>query len=108
MSEFYSWFILILAGLFEVGFTTCLKYSENFSKPWPSVAFLICAGLSFWLLNKSTATITLGTAYAAWTGIGVIGTVIVGVVWFGDATGAARLFFLTLLIVAIIGLKISA
>ncbi|HWU82506.1 MAG TPA: multidrug efflux SMR transporter [Methylophilaceae bacterium] len=101
-----SWFLLLLAGLFEVGFTTCLKLSENFSKPWPSLGFLVCAAISFWLLTRASQAIPLGTAYAVWTGIGAMGTVMVGIYAFGDPVGTWRLLFLTLLIGSIIGLKL--
>lgn len=101
-----SWLLLALAGLFEVGFTTCLKLSDSFSKPLPSLGFLVCAVISFWLLTKATQTIPLGTAYAVWTGIGACGTALVGIYAFGDPTTAWRLVFLTLLIGSIIGLKL--
>lgn len=101
-----SWFLLLLAGLFEVGFTTCLKLSDSFSRPWPSVGFLLCAVISFWLLTKATQDIPLGTAYAIWTGIGAFGTALIGIYAFGDPTNTWRLVFLTLLIGSIIGLKL--
>ncbi|KAF0844233.1 quaternary ammonium compound-resistance protein SugE [Methylovorus glucosotrophus] len=100
-----SWILLILAGLFEIGFTTCLKLSDTFSKPWPTLGFIVCAGISFWLLMQATRDIPLGTAYAVWTGIGVLGTVIIGIVVFNDPLSPLRLLFLVLLIGAIIGLK---
>lgn len=101
-----SWLCLALAGLFEVGFTTCLKLSDSFSKPLPSLGFLICAVISFWLLTKASQSIPLGTTYAVWTGIGVCGTVLVGIYAFGDPTTGWQLFFLSLLIGSIIGLKL--
>ena len=100
-----SWILLILAGLFEIGFTTCLKLSDTFSKPWPSLGFIVCAGISFWMLMQATRDIPLGTAYAVWTGIGVLGTVIIGIVMFNDPLSPLRLLFLVLLITAVIGLK---
>ncbi|MCB5206584.1 DMT family transporter [Methylovorus mays] len=100
-----SWILLIMAGLFEIGFTTCLKLSDTFSKPWPTLGFIVCAGISFWLLMQATRDIPLGTAYAVWTGIGVLGTVIIGIVMFNDPLSPLRLLFLVLLIGAIIGLK---
>lgn len=101
-----SWLYLIAAGLFEVGFTTCLKLSDSFSKFWPSLGFLICAVVSFWLLTKAAQTIPLGTAYAVWTGIGAFGTAIIGIFVFGDPATTLRLLFLVLLIGSIIGLKL--
>ena len=103
-----SWLLLIFAGLFEVGFTTCLKLSDSFSKPWPSLGFMLCAAISFWLLTKASQTIPLGTAYAVWSGIGALGTALVGIYAFGDPTSTWRLVFLTLLIGSIIGLKLAS
>ncbi len=101
-----AWGLLVLAGLFEVGFTTCLKLSESFTKPLPSMGFLVCAILSFWLLTKAAETIPLGTAYAVWTGIGAFGTAVIGICFFGDPSTTLRLVFLVLLIGSIIGLKL--
>lgn len=101
-----AWIFLVLAGLFEVGFTTCLKLSESFTKLWPSIGFLVCASISFWLLTKAAETIPLGTAYAVWTGIGAFGTALIGIWFFGDPATTLRLVFLVLLIGSIIGLKL--
>ncbi|PKO50892.1 MAG: QacE family quaternary ammonium compound efflux SMR transporter [Betaproteobacteria bacterium HGW-Betaproteobacteria-2] len=101
-----AWTLLVLAGLFEIGFTTFLKLSEGFSRFWPSAGFLVCAVISFWLLTKATAVIPMGTAYAVWTGIGAFGTALVGILWFGDPATTLRLVFLVLLIGSIIGLKL--
>jgi len=101
-----AWGLLVLAGLFEVGFTTFLKLSESFTKPIPSMGFLVCAILSFWLLTKAAETIPLGTAYAVWTGIGAFGTAVIGICFFGDPATTLRLVFLVLLIGSIIGLKL--
>ncbi len=101
-----AWIILIVAGLFEVGFTTCLKLSENFTQWKWSVGFFICITLSFFLLNKATQTIPLGTGYAVWTGIGAVGTVIIGILFFKEPSDFWRLFFIFLLIGSILGLKL--
>ena len=101
-----SWLYLLLAGLFEIGFTTCLKLSESFSRLWPSLGFLLCAVASFWLLTRAIQTIPLGTAYAVWTGIGAFGTALIGILVFGEPATTMRLVFLTLLIGSIIGLKL--
>jgi len=101
-----NWLILILAGLFEVGFTTCLKLSNNFSEWKWSAGFLICTLLSFILLSKAIQTIPLGTAYAVWTGIGAVGTVIIGMLFFKEPTDFWRLFFIFTLIGSIVGLKL--
>ncbi|SOD93725.1 DMT family transporter [Spirosoma fluviale] len=100
-----AWLILILAGLFEVGFTTCLKLSDNFRHPGWATGFLICAIASFYCLNKAAQSIPLGTAYAVWTGIGAAGTVVVGMVFFREPNDFWRLFFITLLIGSVVGLK---
>ncbi|MFA8434567.1 MAG: multidrug efflux SMR transporter [Marinifilaceae bacterium] len=100
-----SWVLLIFAGLFEVGFTTCLKLSEGFSKLWPSVGFVIFSAISFILLNKVIKVIPLGTAYAVWTGIGAVGTVLLGILVFKESAEAWKLFFIFLLIGSIVGLK---
>ena len=101
-----GWLYLVVAGVFEVAFTTCLKLSDNFSKwPW-AVGFWVCAFASFTLLNKAIATIPLGTAYAVWTGIGACGTALIGIIWFKDPLTFWRVFFLFLLVASIIGLKL--
>jgi len=100
-----GWIILVIAGLFEVGFTTCLKLSNNFTNlKWTS-AFFVCIISSFLLLNKAIQTIPLGTAYAVWTGIGAVGTVIMGIFLYKESTEFWRLFFIFLLIGSIVGLK---
>lgn len=99
------WFYLILAGFFEIGFTTCLKLSNNFTNAKWSAGFFICISLSFFLLNKAIQIIPLGTAYAVWTGIGAVGTVLVGIYYYKEPADFWRLFFIFLLIGSIIGLK---
>lgn len=101
-----AWTSLIAAGLFEIGFTTFLKLSLGFTRLWPSLGFFVCAAISFWLLTRAAMTIPLGTAYAVWTGIGACGTAIIGIAFFNDPAGTARLVFLILLIGSIIGLKL--
>jgi quaternary ammonium compound-resistance protein SugE len=101
-----GWAYLFLAGLFEVGFTTCLKMSENFTKTIWTLGFFLCISLSFWLLNRAIQTIPLGTAYAVWTGIGAVGTVLVGIVFFREPLFFWRVFFLITLISSLIGLKV--
>jgi quaternary ammonium compound-resistance protein SugE len=102
----FSWIILIFAGLFEVGFTTCLKLSQNFTNIKWSIGFFICIIASLFLLNKATQVIPLGTGYAVWTGIGAVGTVIVGIFIFKEPYFFWRMFFIFLLISSIIGLKL--
>lgn len=100
-----AWLYLVLAGLFEIGFTTFLKLSAGFTRPWPTVMFALFAIFSFWMLNRALQGIALGTAYAVWTGIGAFGTAIVGIAAFGDPLTVWRVVFLTTLIGSIIGLK---
>ena len=101
-----AWLTLLMAGLFEVGFTTSLRYTDGFTKPLPTLVFLGAAGVSFYLLTKAAETIPLGTAYAVWTGIGAAGTVLIGLLDFGEPAAALRHVFLLLLIGSIIGLKL--
>ena len=104
-----AWMILILAGLFEVGFTTCLSKAKSAYGTamygWWIAGFFISLSLSMYLLYKATQTLPMGTAYAVWTGIGAAGTVIMGIVFFKEPADFWRLFFITTLIASIIGLK---
>ncbi len=100
------WLYLLVAGIFEVSFTTCMKLSANFTKPWPSLGFLAASILSFVFLNKAAQTIPLGTAYAVWTGIGAFGTAVIGIAFFKDPLHLWRVVFLVLLVGSIIGLKL--
>lgn len=101
-----NWLILIIAGLFEVGFTTCLKLSDNFKNMGWAIGFFICISLSFILLNKAIQTIPMGTAYAVWTGIGAVGTAIMGIALYKEPADFWRVFFICLLIGSIAGLKL--
>ena len=100
-----SWLLLLCAGLFEIGFTTCMKLSEGFTVISYTLGFLVCAALSFLLLNKSLNTIPLGTAYAVWTGLGAFGTALIGMLYFKDPVSFSRSLFLILLIGSVLGLK---
>lgn len=103
-----SWLQLIFAGLFEVGFATCLskaKDAQGSSYYFWMTGFVVCLTASMLLLYKATQTLPIGTAYAVWTGIGAAGTVIIGILFFQEPAHFLRLFFLTLLIISIIGLK---
>ncbi len=101
-----AWIILLFAGLFEIGFTTAMRYTDGFTKPLPTLAFLVFASASFYLLTKAAESIPLGTAYGVWTGIGAAGTVLIGIFYFGEPATALRLVFLLLLIGSIVGLKL--
>jgi len=100
-----GWAALLLAGLFEISFTTALKLEQN-NKNW-IWAFLICAIISFSFLSEAIKTIPIGTAYAIWTGIGAVGTTLIGMTLFKEPASAKRLSLLGLVIVLIIGLKVA-
>lgn len=101
-----SWIYLLMAGVFELGFTTCLKLSENFSRIPYILGFFACGIVSFYSLNKSLSTIPLGTAYAVWTGIGAFGTAIIGIAYFNEPASLPRLLLLAGLIGCVAGLKL--
>lgn len=101
-----NWFYLLIAGIFEVGWAVGLKYSANFTKVLPTIITVISLIMSFLLLNLSLRTIPLGTAYAVWTGIGIMGTVIFGTICFGEPIGLLKLVFFSLIISGIVGLKL--
>ncbi len=103
-----NWIILIIAGFFEVGFASCLGKAKETNGTasilWMS-GFFICLSISMLLLYKATQTLPIGTAYAVWTGVGAVGTVIVGILFFKEPAEFWRLFFISTLIASIIGLK---
>jgi len=101
-----AWIILLIAGLFEVGWAVLLKFTEGFTRPIPIVLTAISLVLSMGLLGWSVKTLPLGTAYAVWTGVGAVGTAIVGVVLFKEPATAARLVCLGLIVAGILGLKV--
>jgi len=100
-----NWIYLVMAGILEIGFTTCMKLSNNFTNIKWTAGFITCIVVSFYLVNKATATIPLGTAYAVWTGIGAVGTVLVGIFYFNEPANFWRIFFIATLILSIVGLK---
>lgn len=102
-----AWLSLLGAGLFEVGFTTCLRYADGFRNWAWSAGFLLCAILSFTLLDKAIRTIPLGTAYAVWVGIGAAGTLLVGVASGQETLGVARMLLVAGLIACVVGLKLT-
>jgi quaternary ammonium compound-resistance protein SugE len=103
-----AWLYLGLAGLFEIGFTTAMRFIGQTWWSWSALLFLISAALSFHFLTLAIQTIPLGTAYAVWTGIGAFGTALLGIVLFKEPVDALRLFFLITLIGSIIGLKLAS
>lgn len=103
-----AWIILIIAGLLEVGWAIGLKYTEGFTRFWPSVFTIIAIIASMYLLAVAAKTLPIGTAYAVWVGIGAAGTAILGIALLNEPATLARIAFLALLVVAIAGLKFSA
>jgi quaternary ammonium compound-resistance protein SugE len=103
-----DWLILLVAGLFEVGWAVGLSYSKGFTRLWPSVATVASMAVSLFLLGVALRTLPLGTAYAVWTGVGAVGTVIVGIAFLGEPANLPRLICLGLIVAGIIGLKVVA
>ena len=103
-----AWFILLLAGLLEIGWAIGLKYTQGFTRLWPSVATLASMLASLLLLASALRTLPLGTAYAIWTGIGAVGTVVLGIILFGEPATAGRLVCAGLIVTGIAGLKLLA
>ena len=106
MSTATAWLILFIAGLCEIGWAVGLKYTEGFSRLWPSAATLLTMVASVALLGWSLKVLPLGTAYAVWTGIGVVGTAILGIFLFGESREVARLISIGLIVAGIVGLKL--
>ncbi|MGI0859500.1 quaternary ammonium compound efflux SMR transporter SugE [Pseudomonas aeruginosa] len=102
-----SWIILFFAGLFEVGWAVGLKYTEGFSKPLPTVLTALAMLVSLGLLGLVMKHLPLGTAYAVWTGVGAVGTVIAGIVLFGESMALLRLASVALIVCGLVGLKLS-
>ncbi len=103
-----SWFVLILAGIFEVGWAIGLKYTDGFTRFWPTVGTVLAIVISMGLLGIALRTLPVGTAYAVWVGVGAVGTAVFGIVLFGEPANFFRLFSLGLIIAGIIGLKLAA
>lgn len=100
------WIYLVLAGLFEIGFALGLKYSDGFSRLWPSVLTIGLAGRESVFLTQALKTIPVGTGYAIWTGIGALGVTIAGIALFGDSASWSRLACIGLIVAGVIGLKL--
>jgi len=108
MSITMSWVLLLIAGLLEVCWAIGLKYTEGFTKPLPSLFTIITLAGSMYLLAKAAQAIPIGTAYGVWVGIGALGAAILGIVLFKESLSMPRLFFLILLFVSILGLKLTS
>lgn|SRR5574340_204030 len=103
-----AWVYLVVAGIFEIGWAIALKYTEGFSRPWPTALFTVSMLLSVWLLAVALKTIPVGTGYAIWTGIGAAGTAMLGMVLFGESRDGWRIFGIVLIITGIVSLKLSS
>ncbi|CAN5845757.1 multidrug efflux SMR transporter [soil metagenome] len=102
-----AWIVLFIAGLLEVGWAIGLKYTDGFSRPLPSVLTAAAIIASMFLLSLAARTLPIGTAYAVWVGIGAAGAAVLGMILFGEPRNPGRLFFLALLVVSIVGLKLT-
>ncbi len=103
-----SWFLLFLAGLFEIGWAVGLRYSDGWTRPWPSLATLAAMIVSFGFLSLALRALPLGTAYAVWTGIGAVGTAVVGIVLLGESANPLRLASIALIVLGVLGLKFAS
>lgn len=102
-----NWIILVIAGLLEIGWAVGLKYTEGFSRLWPSVATVTAMIISMALLGLAMKHLPAGTAYAVWVGIGIVGTAILGIVLFNESANLLRLGSLALIVIGIVGLKLA-
>ncbi|MCD6673724.1 MAG: quaternary ammonium compound efflux SMR transporter SugE [Burkholderiaceae bacterium] len=108
MSVAKAWTWLVVAGLFEIVWALGLKYSDGFSRLWPSVVVVVAAAASFWLLAIAMRVLPAGTAYAVWTGIGATGTALLGIALLGESANVARLVCIGLIVAGVLGLKATA
>lgn len=108
MSATWSWILLGIAGLLETCWAVGLKYSQGFTRPLPSIFTLLTLALSMYLLARAAEGLPIGTAYAVWVGIGALGAAVLGIFLFGEPATLPRLFFLALLLVSIVGLRLTS
>ena len=108
MSVTWSWIILVIAGLFEICWAIGLKYTQGFTKLVPSIFTLTTLAISMFLLAKASQVLPIGTAYAVWVGIGALGAAILGIFLFNESASPMRIFFVVLLLVSIVGLKLTS
>ena len=102
-----AWVILVIAGLFEVGWAIGLKYTEGLTRLWPTVGTVLAMIISVWLLGAAMKSLPVGTAYSVWVGVGAVGTVALGIILLGEPVNAARLISVTWIVAGIIGLKLA-
>lgn len=103
-----AWILLLVAGLLEVGWAIGLKYTEGFTRTWPTIWTVAAMVASLWLLGIAMRTLPVGTAYAVWVGVGAVGTVILGIVLFAEPVNALRVGSVALIVAGIVGLKLAA
>lgn len=103
-----AWIYLLVAGVFEIVWAVSLKYTDGFTRLWPSVATVVAMGISMVCISFALRAIPMGTAYAVWTGIGAAGTALLGIMFFGEAGGVIRLSCIALIVAGIAGLKLTA
>ena len=101
-----AWLYLIIAGLFECGWAIGLKYTDGFTKLWPSVLTVGAMVVSFWLLSLSVRSVPIGTAYAVWTGVGAVGVAILGIALFSEPKDIARILCIALIVAGVVGLQL--
>ena len=106
--NFMDWLYLLIAGLLEVGWAIGLKYTQGFTRLWPSIGTIVCMAVSFFFLSLALKTIPIGTGYAVWTGIGAVGTAILGMALLGEPRDVGRIACLVLIVSGIAGLKLMA
>ena len=102
-----AWIILVIAGLFEVGWAIGLKYTEGFTRLWPTVWTVMAMVISLWLLGIAMKPLPVGTAYAVWVGVGAVGTAVLGIVLLGEPANTGRLISVALIVAGIVGLKLA-
>ena len=102
-----NWLLLVIAGLLEVGWAVGLKYTEGFTRPWPTVATVGAMIVSLMLLGIAMKTLPVGTAYAVWVGVGAVGTAVLGIHLFGESANPGKLASLALIVVGIVGLRLT-
>jgi quaternary ammonium compound-resistance protein SugE len=103
-----AWIILVLAGLFEVGWAIGLKYTEGFTRLWPTVGTVVAMAISLGLLGIAMKSLPVGTAYAIWVGVGAVGTVILGIMLFQEPVNALRMISVGLIVAGLVGLKLAS
>lgn len=102
-----AWVVLVIAGLFEVGWAIGLKYTDGFTRLWPTVGTVTAMVVSVGLLGVAMKTLPVGTAYAVWVGVGAVGTAVLGIMLFGEVVNAGRVASLALIVAGIVGLKLA-